>query len=145
MIEQTKETIWNFPKLFLENITLHQNIMAISQSHEGIKLKKLIEKKSLVVSKIAQKMGYKKSQNLEYYFGVAKIKDDVLRKILEIIEYPYENFKGIEKQVSTNDFEQMKAERDEWKEKYYELLERHNACLENANILNKKFKLKQGL
>ena len=109
------------------------------QFHQGSRLKKIIENKYNRIKIFTDLLGWD-AQRIQYYFNAEKIKSSSLEPILEVLGMTYNDFMGLK---STEEMEDMRQERDMWKDKYYSLLERFSDLQENSNILNKKIKVKQ--
>lgn len=104
------------------------------------KIKRRIRQLGLLKEDVARLTGISQA-TLYTWFNTENIFSKKLEKMSEVLKLDYlSEFMGSKK---NEEYEVMRKDRDDWKEKYYALMDKYNACLENANILNKKFKLKQ--
>ena len=110
------------------------------QFHKGKRLKNFIEKSGIKIRILSEKSGISTSTLYTYFDKEHDFPQKKLEKILEVIGISMIDFMGTN---SNSEIEKLKNEVDYWRKKYLEVMEKYNECLENTNILNKKFKLKQ--
>ena len=112
------------------------------QFHKGRRLKNFIGKSGIKIRIVSEKSGISTSTLYTYFDKEHDLPQKKLEKILEVIGISLNEFMGTN---SSSEVETLKKEVDYWREKYLEVMEKYNVCLENSNILNKKFKLKNTL
>ena len=103
--------------------------------HRGEVLNRIVTLYNVNVTKLAERAGYDRTS---YYSHIKK--EDLRFEILAAYgrAIPYDFTKDIpemsayviENDQEIKEFEEMKADRDKWKDKYYMLLEKYNTLLE---------------
>ena len=108
--------------------------------HQGLRLKKYIEESGKTLKQISEKSKIPISSIHDLYKKDEDKTTKSIKKVLLSIEIPYDDFMEIK---SSEFVKQLNSERDEWRDKYYALLERFSDLQDSSNILNKKIRVKQ--
>lgn len=108
--------------------------------HQGSRLKKYIEESGKTLKQISEKSKIAISSIHDLYKKDEDKTTKSIKKVLVEINIPYNDFMGIK---SIEEMDELKKERDQWRDKYYKLLERFSDLQDNSNILNKKINVKQ--
>jgi transcriptional regulator with XRE-family HTH domain len=121
---------------------LYKKLESIKQNkHRGKILQQAVEKTGLSIQTVAQKAGYKRGT---YYLHIKKegLSPAILNKYGKAIGYDFsedvsemEHFALEEPEVIYSiepmTLEEAIKQRNEWKEKYYMLMEKYLRCIEN--------------
>ena len=117
------------------------------QFHQGLRLKKFIENKKYSNAEIIKKSGIKSATFYRMIAEKQQLPENFINVlgILEVSteEFFREDFNNRELDKSRKEFEILKAENAQLRDKYYSLLERFSDLQDSSNILNKKIKVKQ--
>lgn len=103
--------------------------------HRGEVLSRVVTQNNVNITKLLERIGYERTS---YYSHIKKSNLDFSILLLygKAIPYDFTNdfpemknhIPGYHKEIS--DFEEMKLDRNKWKDKYYDLLEKYNFLLE---------------
>lgn len=105
--------------------------------HRGEILNKIVTQLNVNKTKLAERIGYDRTT---YYSHIKKADLDfaILWAYGKAIPYDFtKEFPEMRKYIPEDDieirsFEDMKLDRDKWREKYYSLLEKYNTLLEES-------------
>ncbi len=105
--------------------------------HRGNVLKAVVKRSDLHISQIVKRMGYSRSS---YYIHIAdaELAFEILERYGKVLNYDFsEEFPEMIKYISfevpeadSKNVDQLAKERDRWRDKYFNLLEKYNVFLE---------------
>jgi len=100
-------------------------------------LKRFRKEKKLTQDGLAAMVGYSRASLSNFESGRQSITDTFLDKLHEVFGIEVEEHKSYNR-VSTVEDEEENYTKAYWKTKYYNLLEKYNACLEEKDALSRK-------
>lgn len=103
-------------------------------------IKKFRKEQRLTQVQFGKMLGYTHAYISNVENGKEPITDNFLNKLHEIFNIEVEEYKSYNQKVSVDDPGEEYLTK--WKEKYYELLEKYNRCLEEKEELGKRPKKK---
>lgn len=101
-------------------------------------LKKFRKEKKLTQDGLAAMVGYSRASLSNFESGRQTITDSFLDKLKEVFDLEVEEFKSYNRVYQVND-EDENYTKAYWRAKYYNLLEKYNACLEEKDTLSRRF------
>jgi len=111
--------------------------------HRGEILERVVKQSSLSIKKVIARMNISRTT----YYNHINNKDlsiDIIAKYGRVIGYNFSSefpeIKRTEAFINTKEpktFEEAMIERNTWREKYYDVLEKYNTCMERLNGFNK--------
>ncbi len=104
-----------------------------------IDIKKFRKEQKLTQVEFGKKIGYTHAYISNVENGKEPVTDNFLNKMHEVFGIEVEEYKSYNQKVAVSD--PGKEYNSEWKERYYELLEKYNRCLEEKDGLAHKPKL----
>lgn len=100
-------------------------------------LKRFRKEKKLTQDELGVMVGYSRASLSNFESGRQQITDTFLDKLHEVFGIDVEEFKSYNRVSIVNDDEEPYT-KVYWKTKYYNLLEKYNACLEEKDALSRK-------
>lgn len=100
-------------------------------------LKRFRKEKRLTQDGLATIVGYSRASLSNFESGRQPITDPFLDKLNEVFGIEVEEFKSYNRSSIVNE-DRDEYTVDYWQTKYYTLLEKYNACLEEKDILSKR-------
>lgn len=101
-------------------------------------LKRFRKEKKLTQDELGVMVNYSRASLSNFESGRQPITDTFLDKLHEVFGIEVEEFKSYNRVSIVNDDDDEPHTKAYWKAKYYNLLERYNACLEEKDVLNRK-------
>ena len=116
--------------------------------HRGEALEKIVKRNPLSITFISKKAGFNRSS---FYNHISKpdLSFEILERYGKALGFDFTKiFPVMDRYISFEDtgnaypkvltFDQLEMQRDQWRDKYYDLLERYNKLIEDKLDLGKK-------
>ncbi|KAA5533431.1 helix-turn-helix transcriptional regulator [Taibaiella lutea] len=101
-------------------------------------LKRFRKEKRLTQDGLGAMVGYSRASLSNFESGRQPITDSFLDKLNEVFGIDVEEYKSYNRISIVNEDEDEEYTKTYWKTKYYNLLEKYNACLEEKDTLSRK-------
>lgn len=107
-----------------------------------IDIKKFRKEQKLTQVEFGKRIGYTHAYISNVENGKEPVTDNFLNKLHEVFGLEVEEYKSYNQRIEVDD--PGEEYRVKWKEKYYELLEKYNRCLEEKEELGKQPRVTTG-